>query len=268
MRHRELQEPWHDAENGRKSKPELLHATDKDNALRGRCASFLDFYKRQLNLRPRITNALMSMTLSFTADILAQNIENQWRTRPLPIDVKRCRALAITSFLYSGLVLTNWLRMLAWTVPGTSLKPVMIKFTVTQTILQPFGYVPFFFFVHGLLVMESPQEILAQLRHDYFSMLLRLWSFFMPTRLMMFLFVPLAYQVVWDSSVSFIWNTALSLSHLGGADHNYFTGSLVSGMLVKESFGYLEARRPHVAFLPVEPPVVYRNASSILGMQL
>jgi len=261
MRHRDQQERWNDAEKARNSESDFKHGIDKSNASRGRCALLLDFYRRQLTLRPRVTNGIVSMMLSFTADFTVQNIEHRWQARPLPFDIRRTRALALTSLFYSGLVLTSWFQMLAWIIPGTGFKPSMVKLMCTQTILQPFGYVPFFFIVHGLFLMESPHEILAQIQSDYFALLVRLWSIFMPTRLLMFLFVPLKYQVLWDSSVSFVWNCVLSLTHMGGADHNVSTGSLVSGMLVKERFGYLEAREPHVAFLPVDDPVVYRNMS-------
>merc|ERR1719219_1231543 len=98
--------------------------------------------------------------LSFTADFTAQNIEHHWQARPLPFDIRRSRALALTSFFYNGLVLTSWLQMLAWIIPGTGLKPSIVKLMCTQTILQPFGYVPFFFIVHGLFLMQSPLEIL------------------------------------------------------------------------------------------------------------
>mmetsp|Transcript_43373 Transcript_43373/g.85968 ORF Transcript_43373/g.85968 Transcript_43373/m.85968 type:complete len:265 (-) Transcript_43373:32-826(-) len=262
MRHRDQQERWHDAENRRNSKSEFTLTTEKSDTSEGRCALLFNFYKRQLNLRPHVTNGLVSLMLAFMADFAAQNIEHQWQARPLPFDIRRSRALALTSSLYNGLVLTSWLQMLSRIIPGTGLKPSVVKLMCTQTILQPFGYVPFFFVVHGLLLMQSSLEILAQFERDYFALLVRLWSLFMPTRLVMFLFVPVQYQVLWDSSVAFLWNCLLSLSHVGGgADHNLCTGSLVSGMLIKESFGYLQARQPHVAFLPVDKPVVYDNST-------
>lgn len=283
MRHRDQQECWTDAEReltnikgelvedrskpsasstqARSSKSEFTRAAEKSTASRGRCASLLDFYRRQLTLRPRVTNGVVSGTLSFTADVIAQNVEHHGQARPLPFDIRRTCALALTSSLYSCFVLTNWILMIAWIIPGTSLKPSMVKLAITQTILQPFGYVPFFLIVHGLFTMESPAEILAAFQNDYFTFLMRLWSVFMPTRLMMFLLIPLKYQVLWDTSVSFLWNIGLSISHMGGVHQNPFAGSLVGELLDKESFGYLEARQPDVAFLPVEHHVESLNIS-------
>merc|ERR1711957_674478 len=87
----------------------------------------------------------------------------------------------------------------------------MKKLAATQALLQPLVYVPFFFLFHGLLIGEMPGESLHRLYVEYFALLLRLWSLFMPTRMLMFLMVPPRYQVLWDSSVSFFWQVALSL---------------------------------------------------------
>lgn len=63
-------------------------------------------------------------------------------------------------------------------------------------ILQPFVYVPFYFVFHGLLVGQTIAEICGHLGSNYFALLFRLWSIFMPTRVVMFLFVPLNYQAI------------------------------------------------------------------------
>merc|ERR1712048_1451182 len=93
-------------------------------------------------------------------------------------------------------------------------------------ILQPCVYVPFFFALHGFMMGESVDVISSRVTSEYCALLVRLWSLYMPTRLVMFLLVPLKYQVLWDSSVSFVWQTILSLFDAGRARSD------VSGMIV------------------------------------
>lgn len=172
----------------------------------------LDFYRRSLNDRPRITNAVVSMMISTTADTVAQSFE-QWNAHGpwRGLDLHRTQALALTAFTYNGFILTSWLMFVNSAVPGNGTKAVLKKLAVTQAILQPFVYVPFFFVFHGFLMGQSSHDIMNRFSNDYFSLLFRLWSLFMPTRLLMFLVVPPQYQVLWDSSVSFFWQVALSL---------------------------------------------------------
>merc|ERR550539_297266 len=97
---------------------------------------------------------------------------------------------------------------------------------------------------------QSFAEILSVFESEYFALLFRLWSLFMPTRLVMFLFVPVRYQVLWDSSVSFFWQVVLSLFE-AGRRHPGVSGS-VSAQMDFEAFGYLEARQDGSPFLPVD----------------
>jgi len=58
---------------------------------------------------------------------------------------------------------------------------------------------------------QSFTEIRDKIRRDYFDFLFKLWALFMPSRFLMFLIIPVQYQVLWDSTVAFIWQFALSL---------------------------------------------------------
>merc|ERR1712217_567195 len=125
-------------------------------------------------------------------------------------------------------------------IPGSSMGVVLKKLALTQTVLQPFVYVPFFFFYHGLLIGQSLHDILVRFTTDYFSLLLRLWSLFMPTRLMMFLIIPPPYQVLWDSSVSFFWQVALSLFDASHS-HTPHDGGLVGEVVEMKQWGVAES---------------------------
>mmetsp|Transcript_11476 Transcript_11476/g.36708 ORF Transcript_11476/g.36708 Transcript_11476/m.36708 type:complete len:260 (-) Transcript_11476:95-874(-) len=209
------------------------------------------YYDRQLRSRPRLTNSLISMLIAISADTLAQVVEHvseggDW----VGLDLRRNRALAVTSAVYNGAILTSWLLALGQALPRTDLRASLAKLAATQLILQPMVYVPFFFVFHGFLLGQSLPEIWSVFESEYFALLFRLWSLFMPTRFVMFLFVPVRYQVLWDSSVSFFWQVVLSLFDAGHRRHRLSRS--VSAMMDFQAFGYLEPRQDGSPFLPLD----------------
>jgi len=209
-------------------------------------------YDRQLRARPRFTNSIVSMFIATAADTVAQLVERAADGRDwVGLDFRRNRALAITSAVYNGIILTSWLLALGRAVPRTDFRASFAKLAATQLILQPLVYVPFFFVFHGLMLSQSFAEILSVFESEYFALLFRLWSLFMPTRLVMFLFVPVRYQVLWDSSISFFWQVVLSLFEAGRRRRRSIHS--VSAVLDSfEAFGYLEPRQDGSPFLPVD----------------
>lgn len=190
------------------SKAEILHPSRSADPLLIRT---LEFYKRSLEAAPHLTNGVAAYVITTMGDASAQVIQGGSKLFTEGFDVKRNVALALTASIYSGLVLTSWLLALNTAFPGFGLRLVMGKLAATQTFLQPFVYVPFFFIVHGMFCGQSSTEIRNKIRKEYFSLLFRLWALFMPTRFLMFLIIPVQYQVLWDNTVAFIWQFALSL---------------------------------------------------------
>lgn len=212
-------------------------------------SKILDFYKKALDANPHLTNVIVSMTISSFADTTAQLMENSragnvWGG----FDIHRNLALAATAAVYNGLILTSWLMTLSRLLPQKDTKSVLGKLAATQGLLQPCVYVPFFFIFHGLMMGESITEISGRLTSEYTALLFRLWSLFMLTRFMMFLIIPTKYQVLWDSSVSFIWQLALSL--FDASKRQPACQGLVSSVMDFEAFGYLLPRERGSPFLP------------------
>lgn len=213
-------------------------------------------YRESLNARPRLTNAVVSMTIALTADISAQSMEfvRGNGLHSFVWDFERTRALCLTSALYNGLILTNWFMFLSWLFPRADLKAAFAKLALSQSLLQPFVYVPFFFLVHGLLLGQRLHQIGTELTTNYFALLFRLWTLFMPSRLLMFIIVPVKYQVLWDSVVSFLWQVVLSLfESKHGRMLELNGGGLITEAMEFEGFGYLVARPEGAQFLPREP---------------
>lgn len=171
----------------------------------------IEFYKSSLETWPHLTNGMVAYFITTMGDASAQIIQGGVKCSMEGFDIKRNVALALTASMYSGLILTSWLLAINKALPGFGLRLVMGKLAATQTLLQPFVYVPFFFIVHGMFCGQSFTEIRNRIRSDYFDLLFRLWALFMPSRFLMFLIIPVRYQVLWDSSIAFIWQFALSL---------------------------------------------------------
>jgi len=214
----------------------------------------LRVYRDSLNARPRCTNAVVSMMIAFTADISAQSMEfvRGNGLHSFVWDSERTRALCLTSALYNGLILTNWFMFMSILFPRPDLKAAFGKLALTQSLLQPFVYVPFFFLVHGLLLGQRLHQIGTELTTNYFALLFRLWTLFMPSRLLMFIIVPVKYQVLWDSVVSFLWQVVLSLFESKHGRMLGSNGGLIAEAMEFEGFGYLVARPVGVQFLPRE----------------
>lgn len=189
-------------------KAEILHPSRSAQPLLIRA---IEFYKRSLETWPHLTNGIAAYFITTMGDASAQIIQGGVKLTGQGFDVRRNAALACTAAIYSGIVLTSWLAALNTAFPGFGLRLVMGKLAATQTFLQPFVYVPFFFIVHGMFCGQTFTEIRTKIRSDYFTLLFRLWSLFMPTRFLMFLIIPVRYQVLWDNTVAFIWQFALSL---------------------------------------------------------
>jgi len=227
-------------------------ACDKHQGGGGFASLAFEAYRESLSRQPRLTNAVVSLFIASNADITAQLMEYmkgngmqsfQW-------DFNRTRALCMTSASYNGMILTSWFMLLSWKFPRPDIRSALCKLALSQTILQPFVYVPFFFLAHGFFLGQPLHQNWAELCSNYFAILFRLWTLFMPSRLFMFIFVPVKYQVLWDSVVSFLWQVVLSLFESTHGKPG--TGGLVEEVMDFEGFGYLVARPVGTRFLPRE----------------
>lgn len=165
----------------------------------------------QLRQWPHLTNGCVAFVLTGIADLLVQALEIAAGERSNGCNVKETWALAATSSIYMGLVFTSWVFLLDWSLPQKHVYSALGKLAATSFFLQPCIYIPYFFFVHGWLLGQTLDEISGHVAHDYLDLLVRLWSLLMPTRLLMFWVLPVEYQVVWDCSISFLWQIALAL---------------------------------------------------------
>eukprot|EP00929_Paragymnodinium_shiwhaense_P092439 TRINITY_DN52354_c0_g1_i2.p1 TRINITY_DN52354_c0_g1~~TRINITY_DN52354_c0_g1_i2.p1 ORF type:complete len:226 (-),score=20.55 TRINITY_DN52354_c0_g1_i2:161-787(-) len=112
--------------------------------------------------------------------------------------------------------------------------------------------VPEVYSLAGFLLGNTVDDIAGRFTNDYWPLLIRLWSLFMPSRFIMFWAIPVEYQVLWDCAVSFFWQILLTLFEEGHAGHalHLRNEGLVSSVMDFEAFGYLEPRKKGSPFLP------------------
>jgi len=105
----------------------------------------IEWYKHSLEVWPHLTNGVAAYFITTMGDASAQIIVGGVSACSISgFDFKRNLALALTAAMYSGVILTSWLLAINTAFPGFQLRLVMGKLAATQTLLQPFVYVPFF----------------------------------------------------------------------------------------------------------------------------
>eukprot|EP00929_Paragymnodinium_shiwhaense_P092438 TRINITY_DN52354_c0_g1_i1.p1 TRINITY_DN52354_c0_g1~~TRINITY_DN52354_c0_g1_i1.p1 ORF type:complete len:280 (-),score=19.15 TRINITY_DN52354_c0_g1_i1:161-949(-) len=216
------------------------------------CWRALYFYQAQVKQRPHITNAVVSTTLTTMADLTVQTMERSTGAREGPYNVPEVYSLAGTSFLYVAFLFTPWVLLMDRTLPQKGVRSAIGKLAASSLFFQPCVYVPCFFVVHGFLLGNTVDDIAGRFTNDYWPLLIRLWSLFMPSRFIMFWAIPVEYQVLWDCAVSFFWQILLTLFEEGHAGHalHLRNEGLVSSVMDFEAFGYLEPRKKGSPFLP------------------
>jgi len=214
------------------------------------CLRMVSFYQAQLVERPRLANGIMSFLVASSADVTAQMMEgiNTPNRIEKGYDINRTRALGLTSGLYMGFLYTTWLLVMHQYFPKANFKSVVIKLTATQCFMQPFIYLPYFFIFHGFLMWQPWNEITRNLTMEFWPVLLRLWALTVPARILMFAVIPIKYQVLYDSLVSFFWQVALS--QFDSQNDHPATQGLVSAVMDTERFGHLNARPLGSRYLP------------------
>eukprot|EP00929_Paragymnodinium_shiwhaense_P042240 TRINITY_DN21886_c0_g1_i2.p2 TRINITY_DN21886_c0_g1~~TRINITY_DN21886_c0_g1_i2.p2 ORF type:complete len:203 (+),score=38.49 TRINITY_DN21886_c0_g1_i2:128-736(+) len=169
-------------------------------------------YKRMIDRAPLATRVVTGSALAVAGDVTAQTIE---RSRcPADFDMRRTLSFGGLGIWWTGMFQHNWLPFLARCFPGTGLQPVLTKMCLTQFGANAGFYVPAFYLWNGKLRHgSSNDEIWAKLEAEYWDTCLKMWSIWMPSNLVMFVYVPVSMQVLWIAGVNFLWNTLISLMY-------------------------------------------------------
>lgn len=149
------------------------------------------------------TNVGLSFTLSGLGDVIEQQYEimtdkiNEW-------DKVRTRHMA-TSGITVGIVCHNWYRYLDKMLPGYTIKIVTRKILLDQFIGSPL-YIFTFFATIAYLEESSKDEFIQELKNKYFKLYAAEWMIWPPAQFINFYFLSTKYRVLFDSSVSLVYD--------------------------------------------------------------
>ena len=127
-------------------------------------------------------------------------------------DVKRFVGFTIFGSIWSGYLNHYWFDWLAKTFAHhTPVKALAYKTLCQHGLLNPFLYIPAFFLSQGWWLGKSWEETKETASRSYVATLSSCYLFWIPATSAQFLWIPLRYQVLYGSTLSFFWNVFLAL---------------------------------------------------------
>merc|ERR1712032_1169244 len=120
-------------------------------------------------------------------------------------------SLLVVNGFWTGVLFRTWIDFIQRLVPERDLRRVALKVALNQFIVTPLVYMPFFHVAYGAFMGQSTEESWRKFRAESFALDARMWMIYIPSNTILFMFIPVQYQIVWTSSVSLLWNVVLSL---------------------------------------------------------
>lgn len=166
-------------------------------------------YNAKLTSHPYTTKATTSAVTYFAADLTAQSIENE----DLTFGERASRAVkfAAVGGLWTGPLLTKWFFVMDRWIPGRGPAAVAKKLVLDQLLQGPFMIGSMFAlcaFSNGAAVADVEAKLDAELVPVWLRSVV-VWG---PVQVVQQAFVPIQYRVAVANSVSYFWDTYLSLA--------------------------------------------------------
>jgi protein Mpv17 len=198
------------------------------------------WYRTQLEMRPLLTKATTTSALMSLSDAVCQYYEismvekgsdviltprmsssvfyaattDNHEHTPLAFDWQRTLNVGITGFVWTGPLSHSWYSVLESTVRArTRLGGIGVRLILDATIFSPIavaGYFVFRSFLEGNSIGETQQR----LQSKFTDALTASWQFWPIANVLNFAFVPAQFRVLYNNSLSLLWNGYLS--HLNG----------------------------------------------------
>ncbi|XP_055708093.1 mpv17-like protein 2 [Phlebotomus papatasi] len=145
------------------------------------------------------TNVTISMTLSSLGDILEQYYQKTFRQKT---EWDRARTLRMgATGITVGVVCHYWYNFIDNFLPGRSLKLVLKKVLLDQTIGSPL-VISTLFITLGVLEGNSSREILDEMKQKFIRLYTAEWIIWPPAQIINFLWLPSKYRVLYDNTIS------------------------------------------------------------------
>lgn len=187
---------------------------------------------------PYAMGTTIACVLAFLGDFAAQWLEASHSYIPFSFHVRRSFSFWVTSGMWNGIAWRTWINSLEQWLPGKDLGRVSLKIMLSQFLLNPFVYMPYFHIVHGMLLGETLSVAFARLQAESLALDVKIWCIFIPSNFILFTYIPSPYRVVWTSSVSLGWGIILSIcTSRGDSFLGFATGLEHFGVSAHPSIG-------------------------------
>ena len=168
-------------------------------------------YNRLLKTNPLLTRSTTAFFIAFNGDIFCQYLESKLDGKNFwdILNLRRSINLGIFGFGIVTPALHYWYKYLAVTFPGTSFRPVAIKFILDRTVIPP-PLVMGFFVSQTLMNGGTWEDVKMRVNNNYINALKMNLVVWPAAMLVNFRFVPLEFQVLYANVIGFFWNIYLS----------------------------------------------------------
>lgn len=147
-----------------------------------------------------VTNVGISISLSGVGDCIEQQYEIHGEGRLNQYDPLRTGQMAVSGMTV-GIFCHHWYKFLDHRLPGRSIRQVLKKVLIDQTVASP--CVIFLFFVTlGALRRSSAAEIWAEMKDKALTLYTAEWVVWPPAQVLNFYFLPTRFRVLWDNTIS------------------------------------------------------------------
>lgn len=145
------------------------------------------------------TNVAISICLSGVGDIIEQHYEIY--TNSIECwDRQRTRQMSMSG-LTVGIFCHNWYNFMDRTFPGRTLRIVLKKVLIDQTVASPIVII-LFFATLGMLRKTSLDETFREMKDKFLRLYTAEWVVWPPAQIFNFYLLPTKYRVLYDNTVS------------------------------------------------------------------
>lgn len=181
----------------------------RSNASAG-AASNASYWSRVQGWKGPVTSGMTSCVLSSVGDLLAQYLQSTNSKDDFSFDPIRTARMAAFGLLWYGTSTYYFFNLMEYLFPGRVLGNFLKKLAVSQLMFGP--YILTSVFTWNLCLTGNAHLLPQKLKKDLVPSAIDGWKFWIPAGCLLFFFVPLKYQVLFQSSCGVLWTGYLSYS--------------------------------------------------------
>ena len=173
----------------------------------------LQWYYRQVEKRPVITQSLMASSMWMLGDAIAQNFEMRRKTekQAATFNYSRTLKMGLIGLCWNGPFSSVWLRFLDRRFGTSGASKVVFKKLAADQILQNPVLTGGIIFLVGVSNQLSVEKSANVVKEELLSVMYRGWVYWVMVQIVNFKYTPLNYRLLVIQCASIIWNCYLSM---------------------------------------------------------